>query len=104
MRLTLCGEDVPDEALRPFGVPEARRTLHTGVGLLTDNQKDRIAALFAGDAHVEVEATWGVYQRMISAYRPTDRAQARELMTSLITDLSTGGPSRWPSSSPWGGP
>jgi transposase len=39
----------------------ARRTLHTGADLLTDRQKDRLAALFDpdihGDAHVEVEAT-----------------------------------------------
>ena len=26
------------------------------------------------DAHVEVEATWGIYQRMIAAYREEDRA------------------------------
>lgn len=37
----------------------ARRTLHTGTGLLTDKQKDRLTALFADDAHAEVEATWG---------------------------------------------
>ena len=45
----------------------ARRTLHTGAGLLTDKQKDRLADLFATDDHVEVEATWGIYQRMITA-------------------------------------
>jgi hypothetical protein len=37
----------------------ARRTLHTGAGLLTEKQKDRLHALSAVDAHVEVEATWG---------------------------------------------
>lgn len=37
---------------------KTRRTLHTGAGLLTDKQIDRINALFAEDAHVEVEATW----------------------------------------------
>ena len=35
-----------------------RRTLHTGADLLTDKQNDRLATLFAADAHVEVEATW----------------------------------------------
>lgn len=44
----------------------ARRTLHTGADLLTDNQNDRLTRLFDtdihGDGHVEVEATWGVYQ------------------------------------------
>jgi transposase len=35
----------------------ARRMLHTGAGLLTDKQADRLRELFAGDAHVQVEAT-----------------------------------------------
>lgn len=53
----------------------ARRTLHTGADLLTDKQTDRLAALFADDAHVEVEATWGIYQRMIAAYGHADAAR-----------------------------
>ena len=53
----------------------ARRTLHTGVGLLTDKQTDRLTSLFGDDRHVEVEATWGIYQRMIAAYREPDRAK-----------------------------
>jgi transposase len=60
----------------------ARRTLHTGAGLLTDKQAARLTALFADDAHVEVEATWGIYQRMIAAYRHEDRRRGRELMSS----------------------
>ncbi len=43
--------------------------LHTGAGLLTDKQTQRLENLFATGAHVEVEATWGIYQRMITAYR-----------------------------------
>ena len=35
----------------------ARRTLSTGADLLTDKQKTRLQALFADDAHIEVEAT-----------------------------------------------
>lgn len=71
---------------------KSRRTLHTGSGLLTDKQIDRLNRLFADDAHVEVEATWGIYQRMIVAYRAEDRARGRELMAKLIADLSTGVP------------
>ena len=71
---------------------KSRRTLHTGADLLTDKQSDRLRALFVDDAHVEVEATWGVYQRMIAAYRHEDRQRGRELMEKLITDLSTGVP------------
>ena len=70
----------------------ARRTLHTGAGLLTDRQQQRLQALFAADEHVQVEATWGVYQRMITAYREPDRAQGRQLMTTLIASLNTGVP------------
>jgi hypothetical protein len=55
----------------------ARRTLHTGAGLLTDKQIDRLATLFADDAHVQVEATWSIYQRMIAVYpSPTGAAAA----------------------------
>ena len=71
---------------------KSRRTLHTGAGLLTDKQVGRITALFADDAHVEVEATWGIYQRMIAAYRHEDRRHGRELMVKLIESLSTGVP------------
>jgi transposase len=52
---------------------KSRRTLHTGAGLLTDKQAQRLTALFADDRHVEVEATWGIYQRMITA-NPTGLA------------------------------
>ncbi len=69
-----------------------RRTLLTGAGLLTERQHDRLDALFAGDDHVEVEATWGVYQRMISAYREPDRRLGRHLMQQLIESISHGVP------------
>ncbi len=45
----------------------ARRTLHTGADLLTDQQKERLDVLFHGDQHVQVEVTWATYQRMIAA-------------------------------------
>ena len=69
-----------------------RRTLHTGAGLLTDKQTARLAALFAADDHVEVEATWGVYQQMIAAYRHQDRRHGREVMVKLIDSVSSGVP------------
>jgi transposase len=70
----------------------ARRTLHTGADLLTDKQAARLRRLFASDAYVEVEATWGIYQRMIAAYREPDRARGRELMVRLIESISHGVP------------
>ena len=70
----------------------ARRTLHTGAGLLTDKQHDRLDALFAVDDHAEVEVTWWIYRRMIAAYRQPDRAKGRELMVTLIDSISHGVP------------
>jgi len=66
----------------------ARRTLHTGVDLLTPRQRQRLEQLFADDNHVQVEVTWAVYQRMIIAYREPDRARGRELMTKVIDALN----------------
>ncbi|HET7356524.1 MAG TPA: ISL3 family transposase [Nocardioidaceae bacterium] len=71
---------------------KSRRTLHTGADLLTDKQADRLRTLFADDAHVEVEATWGIYQRMIAAYRHQDRRKGHELMVRLIDSISRGVP------------
>jgi len=70
----------------------ARRTLHTGQDLLTDRQQQRLTALFGVEDHVQVEATWGIYQRMIGAYREPDRAKGKRLMSSLIAALSHGVP------------
>jgi transposase len=70
----------------------ARRTLHTGADLLTARQTNRLAALFADDRHAQLEATWGIYQRMIAAYRHPDRTRGRELLTTLIDSVSHGVP------------
>ena len=76
----------------------ARRTLHTGHGLPTDRQRQRqrqrqrLTVLFGVEDHVQVEATWGIYQRKISAYLDPDRTQGKQLMTSLIEALSHGVP------------
>ena len=68
---------------------KARRTLHTGDKLLTPRQIDRLEALFADERHTEVEATWGVYQRMVTAYREPDKKLGKTLMRAVIDTLST---------------
>lgn len=70
----------------------ARRTLHTGSDLLTEKQQARLETLFAVDEHVEVEATWGIYQRLIGAYRHPNKAKGRALMVALIASISSGVP------------
>jgi len=70
----------------------ARRILHTGADLLTDSQQQRLEKLFADDVHVQVQATWGIYQRMIAAYREPDRTRGRHLMEQVIASVSHGVP------------
>ena len=65
----------------------ARRTLLTGAGLLTDAQAERLEALFADDRHAAVQAAWGVYQRLIQAYRVEDPGLGKYLMQRLIDSL-----------------
>ena len=65
----------------------ARRTLHTGAGLLTDTQARRLQALFADERHAAVQAAWGVYQRLIQAYRTDEAGLGKYLMQRLIDSL-----------------
>ena len=65
----------------------ARRTLLTGAGLLTDAQAERLETLFADDRHAAVQAAWGVYQRLIQAYRAEDPGLGKYLMQQLISSL-----------------
>ena len=70
----------------------SRRTLHTGIGLLTGKQKTRLKKLFSADEHAAVEVTWSVYQEMIAAYRHPDRTKGRALLSKLIDTLRRGVP------------
>ena len=70
----------------------ARRVLHTGTDLLTDRQRGRLDALFTSDEHVEVEATWALYQALIAAYRNPDKIKGRHLMARLIGSIGRGVP------------
>jgi transposase len=70
----------------------ARRVLRTGADLLTDKQKRRLAAVLNNDAHVEVEATWLYYQRIVAAYRDPDRVAAKTALADVITELRAGVP------------
>jgi transposase len=66
--------------------------LRTGAELLTDKQKKQLTAVFADDAHVEVEATWLFYQRIVAAYRDPDRVAAKTSLTQIINELRAGVP------------
>jgi transposase len=70
----------------------ARNTLTKGVDLANDKQITRLEELFEDERHVEVEATWGVYQDLVIAYRQEDKKLGKFLVNRLITRLSTGVP------------
>ena len=65
----------------------ARRTMLTGAGLLTDAQAERLENLFADDRHAAVQASWGVYQRLIQAYRTEEAGLGKYLMQQAISSL-----------------
>lgn len=71
---------------------KARRTLHTGADLLTEKQTARLDAVFAIEEHVEIEATWGIYQRIVAAYREPDKKKAKQMMHAAIDAITTGVP------------
>jgi transposase len=73
-----------------------RRVLRTGVGLLTDRQHARLTSVFTADEHAAVEATWGTYQRIVSAYRHPDRRAGKTELTAVIKTISHGVPAGLP--------
>jgi transposase len=69
-----------------------RRVLRTGADLLTDRQHARLTSVFADERHVEVEATWGIYQRIVAAYRDPDRVAAKTELKKIIATISAAVP------------
>ena len=65
-----------------------RKTLHTGMDLLTEKQRTRLEGVFAQDAHVGVEATWGIYQKIVAAYRDPDPKAGRAQLAHVIEVIS----------------
>lgn len=61
---------------------------YAGAGLLTSGQSARLQAVFVCDDHGEVEVTWGLYQRIVAAYRDPDRATGKRMMQAVIGSLA----------------
>ena len=69
-----------------------RRTLRTRFPLLTSRQQARLSTVFADDAHLAVQVTGSVYQRIIAAYGHPDRRRGKTMMTAIIDTLRRGVP------------
>lgn len=95
--LTRCRQRVQQDTCGHRGrsgdpLHRARRTLLTGVDLLTHRQVARLEALGASEQHAEVHAAWSIYQRLVVAYRQSDKKLGRFLMQGVIDAVSTGVP------------
>ena len=95
--LTRCRQRVQQDTCGHRGragdpLYRARRTLLTGVDLLTDKQVARLEGLFADEQHAEVHATWSIYQRLVVAYRQPDKKLGRFLLDGVIDAISSGVP------------
>jgi transposase len=69
-----------------------RSILLKGVDLLTDKQAARLNTLFADERYAEVEATWGIYQKTILAYRAKDKTFGHWYLEQVIDTIQTGIP------------
>ena len=78
-KLDLCRQRIQQQT--PAGTAAAPAIRSTGSGApcapaprcSPTRQNARLEAVFADDAHVAVEVTWAVYQRIIAAYAHPDR-------------------------------
>jgi len=90
--LDRCRQRVQQETLGHRGrngdpLFKSRRTLHTGEGLLTGQQRQRLDTLFATDAHIAVEVTWAAYQHIVAAYRDNDKTSGKQALRILIDKI-----------------
>ena len=74
-----------------------RRTMNTRAELLTDKQQVRLFKAFtANDAHAAVEVTYGVYQRLITAYEASGKREGKIAMYKLLRSIRAGVPKELP--------
>ena len=97
--LDRCRQRVQQETLGHRGrsgdpLYGTRRALRTGADLLTEKQHQRLQKVFTVDEHVEVEATWRIYQKIVAAYRNPSKRQGRQQLEAVIESLRRAVPRR----------
>lgn len=76
--------------VRLAGCCGAPHSAPTTASASADSKESRFDKLFAGDRHVQVELTWGIYQRLMAAYRDpirTGAAGAKFVIDALTGDI-----------------
>jgi transposase len=96
-KLDLCRQRVQHDTCGHRGrsgdpLYRVRRILRTRLALLTDRQRTRLEAVFAGEQHVAVEVTWWAYQQIIAAYATEDRRRGKTALAAVIDRLRSGLP------------
>lgn len=74
----------------------ARKTLLTGQDYLTDKQQARLDKVFADQQHHAVQATWSIYQQVVTAFRDPNKQAAKADLTTLIDSISAGVSNQFP--------
>nr|WP_136194002.1 transposase [Actinomyces procaprae] len=69
-----------------------RRLLRTSARVLSDKAWERLEAPYADNRNVPVEVMWGVYQKIVAAYRNKNPAQGKQLMSKVIRSVKDGVP------------
>ena len=97
-KLTLCRQRVQQDTTGHRGragdpLYRIRRTLLTRLDLLTETQTARLRSVFAAaDAHIAVQVTHSVYQRLIDAYACPRRRDGKIAMYKLLRSIRTAVP------------
>jgi transposase len=96
-KLDLCRQRVQQQTCGHRGragdpLYRVRRTLRTRYPLLSSRQQARLTTVFADEAHLAVQLTWSVYQRLIAAYSQPDRRCGKTMLTAIIDSLRRGVP------------
>ncbi|AQP50506.1 ISL3 family transposase [Tessaracoccus flavescens] len=96
-KLDQCRQRIQQETLGHRGrsgdpLYGIRRVARTRAALLTEKQQHRLLKVLTDERHAAFEATWSVYQDVISAYQADDPTEGKAIMTRLIDSLQSGVP------------
>ena len=61
-----------------------RRTMLTRISYLSEANKVQLNWLFLDERYLEVDCSWSMYQRVVTAYNEPDRRRGKKLMQALI--------------------
>ncbi|HKM16029.1 MAG TPA: ISL3 family transposase [Marinospirillum sp.] len=84
-----CHRRIQQETLGRIGhkndpLYKHRRTMLTRISYLSEANKVQLNWLFSDERYLEVDCSWSMYQRVVTAYNEPDRRRGKKLMQALI--------------------